>query len=327
MMTIRPILGTTKAISADARSLHGPLSADLTGTNGPDTLLGTAEPDTLLGRRGDDLLKGFAGDDLLGGGAGNDTLVGGDGFDSLAGAAGDDTLLGGTGADNLVGGDGDDLLGGGDGGDRLKGGDGHDTLRGGDHNDQLIAGLGDDLVDGGPGVDELVYNQSGPSVVVNLATGVASGEGDDTLVSIEFVLAGRGSDSLTGTAGVNRLVGFQGSDTLQGGGDADVLYSGPGADVFVYVAVTDSLVSAPDFLDAEYRDVIDLSSIDADPATAPDDAFVLVSAFSHTAGELRVTFDSGAFRTYVDADLDGDGHSDMRLVIDLNRSDYDNFVL
>jgi Ca2+-binding RTX toxin-like protein len=56
-------------------------NANITGTNGNDTLNGTATFDSISGLAGNDTLNGFGGDDELNGGNGADTLNGGDGFD------------------------------------------------------------------------------------------------------------------------------------------------------------------------------------------------------------------------------------------------------
>lgn len=69
------------------------------------------------------------------------------------------------------------------------------------------------------------------------------------------------------------------------------------------------------------RDRIDLAAIDAGPAKG-DQAFHLIgtAAFSHAAGELRLTAHS------VLADLDGDGSADFRIALahaaDLQASDF-----
>ena len=116
-----------------------------------------------------------------------------------------------------------------------------DTLRGGSGSDLVIGGLGADSLNGGDGVDTVSYAGSSGSVVVNLATGAASG-GDatgDSVVAFENATGGTGDDSLTGTAGANvlnggvghdTLSGGNGNDTLQGGDGDDVLVGGPGAD-------------------------------------------------------------------------------------------------
>jgi Ca2+-binding RTX toxin-like protein len=48
--------------------------ANITGTNGNDTLIGTAEDDTIQGLNGNDIIFSSSGNDTIDGGAGNDTV-------------------------------------------------------------------------------------------------------------------------------------------------------------------------------------------------------------------------------------------------------------
>jgi len=77
-------------------------TAEITGTDGGDSLFGSDVADTIFG---------LGGDDLVFGGAGNDRIFGGPGRDSLFGEAGDDFLIAGTGDDHGYGGEGSDGLG------------------------------------------------------------------------------------------------------------------------------------------------------------------------------------------------------------------------
>ena len=104
-------------------------------------------------------------------------------------------------------------------------------LVGGD--DILEGGAGDDLLSGGAGTDTASYAASAAAVSVNLYTGTATGEGTDTLVSIENVIGGSGDDSIWGTGGSNRLEGGLGIDHLYGSAGADFLF-GDGQNDFVY---------------------------------------------------------------------------------------------
>src|SRR4051794_5030958 len=107
---------------------------------------------------------------------------------TITGTTGNDTLLPGTG--------GDDSISGLEGNDFLDGQGGNDTLLGGDGNDQLRPGAGNDSVDGGLGFDWAYYDLSAGPVLVNLGTGSATGEGTDTLVSIEGVFGSAFNDTL-----------------------------------------------------------------------------------------------------------------------------------
>jgi Ca2+-binding RTX toxin-like protein len=67
-------------------------------------------------------------------------------------------------------------------------------------------------------------------VIANLATGVATGEGADTLFLVEDLSGSGRPDSLTGDAGPNRLFGLAGDDYLDGAAGVDYLDGGLGAD-------------------------------------------------------------------------------------------------
>lgn len=175
--------------------------------SGNDIVFGSSAANTLVLNAGNDVARGRAGDDGIDGGSGNDRLYG-DG--------GDDRLQGGAGRDQLYGGDGDDVLDGGGGTDRL---------------------------DGGAGSDTVLYAVNTTAVSINLAAGTASFPGQswssETLVSIENVVTGSGSDAVIGSraanviatgAGDDYINAARGDDTLDGGAGFDTLLGGPGRD-------------------------------------------------------------------------------------------------
>ena len=148
-----------------------------------------------------------------------DTLLN---IEDVRGTAYGDILIGNDGVNRLYGEGGFDLLIGGGGADELYGGYGNDTLKG---------GLGADTLDGGEGFDEVNYEQATSAVVVNLATGVASGgDGVDELISIEAIDGSAFADTLTGSASSNRLTGGDGNDSIFGGGGSDSIDGGGGND-------------------------------------------------------------------------------------------------
>lgn len=127
-------------------------------------------------------------------------------------------------------------------GDTFYGGGGNDIIQAGSGNDTLNGGAGDDFLHGGTGVDTVDYSTETGQVNVYLYTytyaiGVTSG--NDTLVSIENVTGGFGSDYLYGDYQVNVLIGgwgndylrgLQGGDTLEGGDGRDYILGDEGAD-------------------------------------------------------------------------------------------------
>ncbi len=159
-------------------------------------------------------------------------------------------LAGGNGDDLIMGGSGNDFLEGGSGLDLLDGGNGNDTLHSGDGEDWLIGGAGTDVLDGGLDDDTASYETATTGILLNLATGEATGDAQgDVFVSIEQhegssyndtligdatnnILGGLdGNDNLEGREGNDFLEGGNGNDTLRGGADNDWLNGGKGADV------------------------------------------------------------------------------------------------
>ena len=159
------------------------------------------------GQRGDDGIRGRGGDDLLKGGRGGDHLGG------LAGGPGDDRLLGGEGRDHLS--------------DRL----GANVYRGGPGNDLMQDfGRSDDFFFGGKGSSDHVFWAGFQPVSADLTTGHATGFGEDTLVGVEELEGGAGSDTLIGDDLGNALFGNGGDDHLEGRGGDDVLDGSEGND-------------------------------------------------------------------------------------------------
>ncbi len=160
----------------------------------------------------------------------------------ITGTTGNDFLAGTADPDAIDGGDGHDVLEGRGGNDDLKGGTGDDLLRGGD---------GDDLIDGGIGIDRVSFSlgaTNGISVDLNL-DGVAqnTGQGMDTLISIENVSGTVFDDVITGDGGDNWITSGSdgsgsstGNDILSGGGGNDLVEVGIGNHVIDGGAGTDT---------------------------------------------------------------------------------------
>lgn len=237
----------------------------LTGTAGADTIDGLGGNDTISGLGGNDSLYGNSGDDVLIGGSGADTLNGGTGTDtaSYAGsgavvvnlgtgtatgshAAGDsfisienligssyaDSLTGTTSSNQILGGAGNDSLFGDSGNDTLDGEAGNDSIDGGSGNDLIYGSAGADWMIGGSGTDTLDYSRSTARVIVNLATGAASGgyAAGDTVSGAEYIIGSGYNDSLTGDTGNNELTGGLGNDTIHGEAGRDTIDGGEGND-------------------------------------------------------------------------------------------------
>ena len=190
--------------------------ATLIGTKGDDRIVGTAARDVIVGRAGDDTVRSLEGNDLVCGGSGWDRLILGAGADKGKGERGDDLIKGLGGRDLILGGRGGDFVGGLYGGrnrDQLVGGRGDDYLEGGSGDDVSRAGQGFDLmIDGAHAFDDKYFGGGGfdnvrwiggSPVTVDLRTGQSTGHGSDTLVSIEHIDGGEGSDALIGNGEPN----------------------------------------------------------------------------------------------------------------------------
>ena len=129
--------------------------------------------------------------------------------------------------------------------DTLTGTSGPDVLCGLGGNDVLLGKGGNDVLIGGPGLDVASYAGAGSAITANLGTGVATGQGTDTLEDMERVTGGLKADRLTGNAAANTLTGGAGSDTLNGGGGADSLVGGDGNDALNGGEGNDSLNGGP----------------------------------------------------------------------------------
>lgn len=143
------------------------------------------------------------------------------------------SIIGTGGADRLTGTEARDSICGLGGRDRLVGvGDG-DKLFGGTGADSFVSDTGDQVFVGGRGADRISYARSRRSVTVSLADNVATGNGHDTIVSVESVIGSRFGDYLTGRGRWDRLSGGRGPDRIAGRGGNDILAGGRGDDRFI----------------------------------------------------------------------------------------------
>ncbi|MPZ22597.1 MAG: hypothetical protein GEU28_03450 [Dehalococcoidia bacterium] len=220
--------------------------ATIIGTFGDDVLVGTAGPDVIVALSGDDIIIPGGGNDHICGDEGNDTIsfadasgvivnlnagtASGHGSDQIAGV---EHVVGSPGNDTITGTNGANTLNGGGGNDVLKGLAGSDILIGANGNDVLIGGPGDDQLDAGAGTDTARFPGTSP-VTVNLATGTASGQGNDTIAGVENVTGSTRADTLVGHDGPNKLNGGAGADVLIGGLGNDTLIGGGGIDTAVF---------------------------------------------------------------------------------------------
>jgi Ca2+-binding RTX toxin-like protein len=211
--------------------IHGSDFADV--LTGGSTLNGTGATDGL------EFFRGGGGSDIIDGGAGYDRV------DYTSSTAGANVVLGGT-----ANGTAQDGLGGTDtliNIEAVGGSAFNDILTGSDTGvfESFEGREGNDTIDGKGGTDRADYQNSTAGVTVNLSTGLASDGygGTDALLNIENVRGSRDfNDSITGSAGDNKIEGLGGNDTINGMAGNDALYAGTGVDVVDGGTESDTLV-------------------------------------------------------------------------------------
>ena len=216
------------------------------------------------------------------------------------------------------------------------------NLTGNSLSNVLYAGAGNNVLNGGAGTDTVSYlygliSAATSGVNASLATGVVSGSSDaDTLLNIENLTGsslndtlagnagrnvlngGAGDDSLSGGDGNDTLIGGTGKDTLIGGAGTDLLTGGDGNDIFKFTALTDlGLGSLARDVITDFKsgqDKIDLAAIDPNSALRGDQAFVWVTKFNATAGQVRFAADGqGNGIVYLNTDRDADAEFEIML--------------
>jgi len=219
------------------------------------------------------------------------TFHGGDGNDTINGGSLADKINGDAGLDTLIGNDGNDTLAGGGNADTLNGGIGNDTLQGNSSADTLIGGLGNDLLDGGSSNDKADYSAAAGPVTVDLAAGTATGEGNDTLVSIENVTGSAFADTIGGNSANNVLLGGSGDDVLRGADGNDALTGNAGFDQLFGDAGTDRLKwDSADALDGGSGfDTVDANVSSADTIDLRGPGIVNVERIQTGSGKDTVT--------------------------------------
>jgi Ca2+-binding RTX toxin-like protein len=140
------------------------------------------------------------------------------------------TITGTSNAETLVGTSGDDIICAGGGNDTIKGIEGNDILKGEGGADKVFGGPGDDTLDGGTGTDTVDFSGSSVGLIASLVLDTATGEGTDTLASVENLVGSSANDTLTGSDGINTINGGSGADEIVGLGGADILKGAAGND-------------------------------------------------------------------------------------------------
>lgn len=294
------------------------------GLGGNDRLVAGYFTDSLFGDDGNDVVDGSGSYSLrrVDGGEGDDRLmiaalanttdvIGGAGFDTFAisGAVSVGGVLDGIEALELISGASLTLTG--------------TQFAMGLANNTVVSGTGTITVNMNSDVNfsaaGMSFAGTGVAMVVNGTSGVdiiKLGLGNS---SGNTVNGGDGVDQIRGSQMVDTINGEGGNDKIMGLGGADVLTGGAGNDQFRYFSAADSGLGAnadriTDFIIASDR--INFALIDADAATAGDQAFAFIGTAAFAAngvGQVRYT-NSGADLA-VQADVNGDGIADMEIIL------------
>jgi serralysin len=240
-----------------------------------------------------------------------------DGHFVFYGGAGKETLTGSSGNDGFYFGPGNfsqtDTIHGGPGGNDQLGLDGHYSLTLGGNFD----GIETLVLYRGPDGDLNKFNLKTSDAAVAagqrftifgtvLGTDFVFDGSAETDGSFRF-LGGQGNDTLTGGKGDDLFFGGRGSDTMSGGG---------GNDTFLYNSSAESTAASTDkILSFGAGDRIDLFNIDANAATAENEAFTFIGsdAFSGVAGQLRAAQSASGWT--IEGDTNGDKVADLVIAV------------
>jgi Ca2+-binding RTX toxin-like protein len=197
---------------------------NIVASSGNNDLTGNNQNNSILGGAGNDTVHASLGNDTLNGGTGVNTLTFANATNALtidmaAGVAagwGNDAF---TNFQNLIGSNY---------GDTITGSTGNDNILGGTGADLFYASLGNDTLDAGTGINAISFVNATSAMTVNLATGTATGWGNDTLSNFQMVAASNFGDTITGN-GNNTIFGGTGNDLVSAGGNA-LVYASLGND-------------------------------------------------------------------------------------------------
>ena len=308
--------------SAQADNLTGDNNANvLVGGDGADILNAAGGADTLDGGIGADNMTGGTGNDTYivdntgdvvieaaGGAGGVDTVQSSVSITTLATNVENLTLTGSdaingtgnSGSNTITGNGADNILNAGSGGvDVLAGGAGNDTYVA--HGGIVVV---TEAVDAGT---DTIQTSSSLTTLFGLAANVenltltGSGTVNGTGNGLDNVIVGNsGTNVLVGGAGADTIIGGGGTDTITGGAGQDILTGGAGKDRFIFGPdITDSGTTAAtqdiitDFAAVipstmANSDTIVLTAIDANTATAANNAFTFIGNGAFTAaGQIR----------------------------------------
>lgn len=193
------------------------------------TIVGVGGNDSLFGSPAQDFISGGLGNDFIDASGGPDEITGGGGEVTPTDSAGDDQLYGGPGSDTIDDGEGNGASST-VGADRLDG-SGCTTLIDPTCLDEPDLPADQDTIDW---ADRTGSNFVDLSFIGTPLGGSDPPQGElgenNTILSVESVNTGSGSDNLTGDGGDNSFNAGEGTNTVRGGGGADGITGGANHD-------------------------------------------------------------------------------------------------
>ncbi len=98
-----------------------------------------------------------------------------------------------------------------------------ENIIGSSYNDTLTGNSSNNTIDGGAGTDTISYVTSNFAVIIDLTTGTATGDGNDTFLNIENMIGSNYNDTLIGNTANNTIDGGAGNDNIDGGAGTDTI--------------------------------------------------------------------------------------------------------
>lgn len=296
------------------------LEIEVRGTEAGDTLEGIVGLDA----SDDDVIYGYGGNDYIYGYNGADTIYAGDGADVVYvdDSIGDTVYLGdgadfflsygGAANDMIDAGAGNDIVAAGGGDDLVNGGEGNDILEGNAGDDTLVGGAGDDTLYGNDGNDTVDYSGANSGVTVDLYSGTATGDGTDSLYTIENATGSEYADTLTGSTGNNTLRGNAGADTLYGGYGDDILYGDVGSDTLEGGGGRDTFAFRSGDVGNGIDTIADFSLVDADVLDLSDILGSVYDPLTDAITDFVEITDNGT-HSFLSVDVNGGGNSFVQI--------------
>ena len=206
----------------------------------------------------------------------------------------------------------------------LVGTPGDDVFCAGGGNDSIQGMGGNDTIDGGPGTDTVIYTDAPGGVNVNLATGVATGDGTDTISNVENVTGSNFNDTIVGGTAKNILIGGKGNDSIDGGAGKDTASFAKSK-----AAVTANLLTGTAVSTAQGSGSDTLTRIESLTGTAKDDTLIGNSAantLNGAGGTDTVSYASASGGQTVDlgagAALGADGTDKLKSIENVTGSNF-----